>query len=190
MVLRWSDSEGNYIYTSLDRKENQRPMVTQLLTQGSLSVCVRSSVPLGCDASFPIPVVTLLLLMTQVYEFKSSLSPGVEHSIHPFLCLSLYLSTRVFAQPCPSVLFSAHISICSSACLSTHLPPTLCSSFLLPTHAITSTCLPSCSCVSIHPSFYLSVCPPPFPLSTPCPSSKHLFSGCCMSNPVSSLEIH
>lgn len=66
MVLRWSDSEGNYIYTSLDRKENKRPMVTQLLTQGSLSVCVRSSVPLGCDASFPIPVVTLLLLMTQV----------------------------------------------------------------------------------------------------------------------------
>lgn len=86
-------------------------MITQLLTQGSLSVCVRSSVPLGGDTSFPIPIVTLLLLITQVYEFKSTLSLRVEHSIHPFLCLSLYLSTHVFAQPCPSVLFSAHISI-------------------------------------------------------------------------------
>lgn len=149
-------------------------MITQLLTQGSLSVCVRSSVPLGHDTSFPIPVVTLHLLMTQVYEFKSTLSPLVDHSIHPFLCLSLYLSTHMFSQPCPSVLFSAHISIHLFIRLSL-CPFASYSLFVISSShpsVIISTCLPSCSCLSIHSSILLPICLSPT-LSSVYPMSIH-----------------
>lgn len=144
-------------------------MITQLLTQVSLCVFVRSSVPRGCDTSFPTPVVTLLLLLTQVYEFKSALSPGVEHSIRSRLCLSLYLCTHMFAHPCPSILFSAHVSTLLLIRLSLY-PLASYSLFVISSShhlSLSPPACPSLCCLSIHPSFYPSVCPPPSPLSTP-----------------------